>query len=107
MKRMDVGPHTAFVKPMINPLLLLDASWMTRIMASVITPPPPIPDKMRPMMKGRKLCACDVTTAPTEKKNEVNMIMAPGEKIMASRPSSGATDAWLMRYELVNHIALS
>jgi hypothetical protein len=92
---------------MKRPLLLLLVSCNTRIIDSVITPAPPTPTSTRPRMKTAKLIACDETNAPTVKNNDDARVMTPGEKIMASRPTSGDMDATAMRYALVNHIAPS
>lgn len=61
-------------------------------MQSVITPPLPMPQRTRPNMKTAKLGASEVMIAPREKKSEEERIISPGEKIMDSRPMSGAVE---------------
>lgn len=69
---------------------------MTRIMHSVMTPPLPIPAMTLPEMNTAKLGAVAVTRAPTAKKADASRIMVAGEKIMARRPASGATEDMLI-----------
>lgn len=66
-------------------------------MERVRTPEPPTPTSTRPMMKTVKFLACAVTSAPTAKKKADVRTMAPGEKIMARRPTSGDMEAMVMR----------
>ena len=69
---------------------------MTKIMQSVMTPPPPTPVKTLPKMKTANVGARAVIRAPRAKKPEEKRIMEAGEKIMARRPASGATEDMLI-----------
>lgn len=99
--------NPAFTNPTNNPLFLLFVNSSTKIIAVTNMPAPPMPDKTLPSMKTDRLCACDDTKPPKTKKIEVIRMMSLGEKIAANRPAKGPKDDMAMRYDEVNHVALS
>lgn len=103
--RASDGKRTALVIPIHSPLRLLEVSWMTRIMQSVMMPPLPTPSMTLPRIKTAKVGARAVTRAPRAKQPADRRTMVAGEKTMARRPARGATDDMLIIYELVNHMA--
>jgi hypothetical protein len=77
------------------------------MMASTMMAAPPMPETTLPRMKTEKEPARAVMAPPMEKKTLAPRTIARGENIDASRPDRGDREDRLIRYALVNHIALS
>lgn len=99
--------NPAFTSPTKMPRFLFPTSSRTKITDNVMIPAPPVPVTILPKMSTQNERAKAVTTPPTAKHPPSGRTRFRGGKIVARRPINGASEAMLMRYEPVNHMAPS